>query len=55
MYNGYLAHFLSEDDEIWQCWGLANQNLFPFPEFRELWSGGPIIPCGDMHCSLMHF
>jgi len=26
--------------------GLANQNLFP--EFRELWSGGPVIPCGDM-------
>ena len=27
--------------------GLANQNLFP--EFRELWSGCPVIPCGDMH------
>jgi len=30
---------------IWQC--LANRNLFP--EFRELWSVGPVIPCGDMH------
>ena len=27
--------------------GLANRNLFP--EFRELWSRGPVIPCGDMH------
>ena len=27
--------------------GLANRNLFP--EFRELWSGGSVIPCGDMH------
>jgi len=27
--------------------GLANRNLFP--EFRELWSGGPVIPCGGMH------
>ena len=26
---------------------LANRNLFP--EFRELWSGGPVILCGDMH------
>ena len=28
---------------------LGNRNLFP--EFRELWSGGPMIPCGDMHQS----
>jgi len=27
--------------------GLANRNLFP--EFRELWSRVPVIPCGDMH------
>jgi len=27
--------------------GLVNRNLFP--EFRELWSGGPVIPRGDMH------
>jgi len=37
--NGYLAHFLSERDEIWQLKGLANQNLFL--HFRELWSGVP--------------
>ena len=29
--------------------GLANRNLFP--EFRELCSGGPVIPCGDIHQS----
>jgi len=29
--------------------GLANRHLFP--EFRELWSGGPAIPCGDLHHS----
>ena len=29
--------------------GLANQHLFP--EFRELWFAGPVIPCGDMHQS----
>ena len=29
--------------------GLDNRNLFP--EFRELWSVGPMIPCGDMHQS----
>jgi len=29
--------------------GVANRNLFP--EFRELWSGGPVISCRDMHQS----
>jgi len=29
--------------------GLVNRNLFP--EFRELWSRGPVIPCGDMRQS----
>jgi len=29
--------------------GLANRSLFP--EFRDLWSAGPVIPCGDMHQS----
>jgi len=29
--------------------GLANRHLFP--EFGELWTGGPAIPCGDMHQS----
>jgi len=28
---------------------LANRNLFP--EFRELWSGDSVIPCGDIHQS----
>jgi len=31
--------------------GLANGHLFP--EFRELWSGGPAMPCGDMHQSFI--
>ena len=48
--GGYLAHFqeyrLSECDGVR---GLANRNLFL--KFRELWSGGPAIPCGDMHQS----
>ena len=29
--------------------GLAIRHLFP--EFGELWSGVPAIPCGDMHQS----
>jgi len=31
--------------------GLANWHLFP--EFRDLWSGGPVMPCGDMHLSFI--
>jgi len=49
LHNGYIAHFLSERDEIWQHWGLANRNLFP--EFHEHWSEDPVIPFGDMHQS----
>jgi len=30
---------------------VANRNLFP--EFRELWSGSPVTPCGDMHQSFI--
>jgi len=26
---------------------LVNRNFLP--EFHELWSAGPVIPCGDMH------
>jgi len=29
--------------------GLANRALFS--EVRDLWSGGPVTPCGDMHQS----
>jgi len=47
--SGYLAHYLSARGEIWQRLGLVNRNLFT--EFRELWSGGPVIACGDMHQS----
>jgi len=47
--SGYLAHYLSERDKIWQRWGLTNRNLFP--ELREHWSGGPVISCGDTHQS----
>jgi len=47
-----ISHtFLWECDEIWQLLGLANRSLFP--EFRELWSGGPETPCGDMHQSFI--
>jgi len=31
--------------------GLASQHFFQFFEFDELLSGGPAIPCGDMHQS----
>jgi len=54
-----ISHtFLSERDEIWQCykllWGLANQNLFP--EFREVWSWGSVW-CINMrrHASVLHW
>jgi len=44
--------FLSERDEIWQpneviSGNLATFGVWPietFPEFRELWSGGLVIP-----------
>ena len=39
-HKGYLAHFLSERDKIWQCWGLASRHVFP--EFRELSFGGGV-------------
>jgi len=47
----YLAHFLPERKEFGRVRGLANGNLFP--EFGELWSGGPVIPCRDMHQSFI--
>ena len=47
----YLAHHLPERDKIWQRWGLTNWKLFP--EFRELWSGGSVIQCGNMHQSFI--
>jgi len=50
-HNGYLAHFVSQRDEIGNVGGLANRNLFP--EFRELWSEGLVIPCGD--ASVLHW
>jgi len=37
--SGYLAHFLSEGDEIWQGYGLANVHMFL--EFGERWSQVP--------------
>ena len=45
--NGYLAQFLSERDEIWQCYGSGQSKLIP--KFRKLWSGGPVTPCSNMH------
>jgi len=50
-----LHTFLAEHNDIWSITifgrirGLTNRYIFP--EFRELWSGGPVIPCGDMHQS----
>jgi len=48
-HDRYLAYILSKRDEIWQRWRSDNRNLFL--EFRELWSGGPVILCSDMHQS----
>jgi len=48
-HRGNIAHFLSERDEILQRWGSGQSTLFP--EFRELWSGVHVIPCGGMHQS----
>jgi len=31
--------------------GLPNRKLYS--EFRELWSGGPLVPCSDMHQSFI--
>jgi len=47
--QGISPHFLSEHDEIWQHWGLANDNLFP--KIRECWTGDPVTKCGDMRQS----
>ena len=44
--QGYFTDFLSERNNIDRIRGLANRNLFP--EFRELWSGGPTIAYGDI-------
>jgi len=40
--------FLSEREEILQCWGSCQMPI-ETSEFRELWCRGPVIPCGDMH------
>jgi len=48
-HNGYLAHCLSERDEIWQRWGSGESKLIPRITFREHWSRGPVTSCGDMH------
>jgi len=39
-HKGYLAHFCRSATKFGRIRGLANRNLFP--EFRELWSGGPV-------------
>ena len=49
-HNGYLTHIRRSATKFdSRVWPLTNRNLFP--KFRELWSGGLIIPCGDMHQS----
>jgi len=47
--SGYLAHFFSEHDEIWQRYGPRHLTLISW--FGEFWSRGPSIPCNDMHQS----
>jgi len=36
-HNGYLAHFVSEHDEMWQRWGLANFKLIPRISWTLVW------------------
>ena len=42
------AHFVGTT-KFGRVRGVVNRNLFP--EFREVWSVGPVIPCGYMHQS----
>jgi len=49
VHNYFLHIFYHSTTKFGRVRGLANRNLFP--EFRELWSEGPVIPCGDMHQS----
>jgi len=47
-HKGYLTHFCRSATKFGRVnRNLANLNLFP--EFCELRSGCPVIPCGDMH------
>ena len=49
-FHNYFSHiFCQSATKFGRVRGLANRNLFP--EFRELWSEGPVIPCVDMHQS----
>ena len=48
-FHNDLTHFLSECEQIWQLGGSGQVKLIP--KFRELWSGGSMIPCGNMHQS----
>ena len=41
-HKGYLAHFSSERDEIWQCYGSGQSTLS---------ARGPVIPFGVTHQS----
>ena len=51
-HNGYLAHFLSHSDN--QNLGtLGSSQSKLIPEFFELLSRGPVIPCVDMHQSFI--
>jgi len=48
----FLVHRLAERSEIWHDDGhlsVAGHLLF-----GELWSWGPVIPCGDMRHSFTH-
>ena len=44
-----LYTFYRRETKFGSVRDLANRHLFP--EFHELWSGGPVILCGDMHQS----
>ena len=46
-HKGYLAHFLSVRDDVWQCWGVWPIETY-FPNFVNF-GPGPVTPCGDMH------
>jgi len=48
-HNGYIAHLLSESDEIWQRWGSGQSKVISQISWTLL--RDPVIPCGDMHQS----
>jgi len=48
-HGGYLAHFCRSASKFSSVRGIGAWQVLN--DFGELWSGGPAIPCGDLHQS----